>query len=135
MKLLKIYFSIILLFCNYNSIAQIFEPERVLSRPYIEFPQKVITTDLDNDGLLDVVVASTPPENICWFKNSGNGVFGDKQIVYTAPPASAEFPAPITYSVLSKDVDQDGDEDLIAYDCLFFPNFFLFRQYYNNAIG
>lgn len=111
MKALRFLISSIAIMYYQNSNAQIFEPEKMLSRPRVNIPQKVIAADVDNDGLMDIVVAGITPDNLSWFKNLGDAVFGDKQIIYTSSQLGT-----YTCSVLSKDVDADGDDDLIAYD-------------------
>lgn len=104
-----------ILFCStLNSKAQVFDTSQLISRPSVNLPQKAISTDVDNDGRIDLVVAGVKPDNLCWFRNLGNGIYGDKQSILIA-----EDNYTYTCSVLSNDIDNDGDNDLIAFDYQF----------------
>ncbi len=66
----------------------------------------VYAADLDNDGDLDVLSASSGDDTIAWYENDGTGLFGDAQVITDA----AEF----AFSVIAADLDNDGDTDVIA---------------------
>jgi hypothetical protein len=80
--------------------------------------QKVITTeawgarslcaaDLDNDGDVDVLSASTHDDKIAWYENTdGRGNFGPQNVITTE--------AYHAYAVYAADVDQDGDVDVLS---------------------
>jgi len=63
----------------------------------------VNSVDLDNDGDLDVICASS---TIFWYPNDGDGNFGNKVIISTE--------ASVTKSIFPIDLDNDGDYDLLA---------------------
>ncbi len=70
------------------------------------------TTDVDNDGDVDVIAAvestfGDPDERIVWYENvDGRGNFGPRQDMTTH--------APDTHSIMAVDMDGDGDLDLLA---------------------
>ena len=81
-------------------------------------PQQVITTevdnaasvyaaDLDGDGDLDVLSASTDDNKIAWYENTdGFGSFGPQDVITRA--------AGQAWSVYAGDVDGDGDLDVLS---------------------
>jgi hypothetical protein len=111
MKFIKSICYLVLIFTPDNNYAQVFDSEFLLSRESIVKPYKLIEVDLDSDGFKDIVVAGVMPDNISWYRNTGNGNFAEKQVIYTSTDSKT-----ITCSVASYDFDNDGDEDLIAYD-------------------
>ncbi len=69
--------------------------------------QSVYAADLDGDGDLDVLSASSRDDKIAWYENSdGQGTFGVQQIIATL----AGYPT----SVYSADLDGDGDLDVLS---------------------
>lgn len=88
---------------------QVFAPGKVISKPAIFRPTQAIGVDLDNDGLKDVIVSGDLNELLVWFKNLGDGSFGDKQIVLIDSSYNN-----LVKSVINKDMDNDGDQDLVA---------------------
>lgn len=67
----------------------------------------IFAGDIDGDGDLDVAVSSSFDDRISWFENeNGLGSFGDINIVST----SLDYPNGVT----GRDIDQDGDMDLVA---------------------
>jgi len=62
--------------------------------------------DLDGDGDIDVLSASSLDDKIAWYENLGGGTFGIQQIITT----DASFAA----GVFAADVDGDGDEDVVS---------------------
>ena len=70
----------------------------------IPYVTSVVSNDIDNDGDLDVLLAST--NNIVWYKNlDGQGDFGDLQIITT----EASNPK----SIFSDDINGDGKIDVL----------------------
>lgn len=79
--------------------------------------QKVITTsadyawdvyaaDLNGDGFIDVLSASSADRKIAWYQNNGNGTFGEQVVISTTVHAAS--------SVYAVDLDGDGDIDVIS---------------------
>lgn len=63
--------------------------------------------DLDNDGFLDLLTASSLDNNIAWYKNlDGNGNFGPRQVLNTIPNRPQ--------SLYAADLDTDGDNDILS---------------------
>lgn len=76
-----------------------------------EWPQAVYAADIDLDGDMDVLSASSQDDRIAFYLNNGNGIFGGMQTITT----SADF----AKSVITADLDNDGDLDVLsasAYD-------------------
>ncbi len=71
------------------------------------FAWSVYTADLDNDGDLDVLSASSGYKGIiAWYENEGSGSFGAQQIITTEANGA--------FSVYAVDLDQDGDLDVLS---------------------
>ncbi len=68
------------------------------------FPLCVEATDLDQDGDLDVVVASHLDHTFSWFENLGGGNFGPQQFIATGATNARQ--------VAFGDFDLDGDIDV-----------------------
>ena len=66
----------------------------------------VYAIDLDGDGDMDVLSASTIDDKIAWHENQGGGVFGAQQVISTL----ADNPR----SVHATDLDGDGDADVLS---------------------
>ncbi|KGL62450.1 FG-GAP-like repeat-containing protein [Polaribacter sp. Hel1_85] len=62
----------------------------------------VRAADLDGDGDIDVLSASTNDNRIAWYENDGAGNFGPQQIITTA----------VNYATAVSAADMDGDGDL-----------------------
>jgi len=62
-------------------------------------------SDIDGDGLPDLVSASVYTSKIVWYKNLGGGVFGPEQLSATMQS---------TFGAVAADIDQDGDNDILA---------------------
>jgi hypothetical protein len=72
----------------------------------LDYPIYLEATDMDGDGDLDIVTASTYDDKISWYKNlDGVGNFGSRQIITTL-----EY----TLVVHTSDIDNDGDNDIVA---------------------
>lgn len=104
---------LLLLLCNilfpFISYGQIFDQAQTISLDALIKPKQAIATDIDSDGFEDIVVAGKYGENIIWFRNLGNGNFGNKQIII-----SDENNLVTTSSIVAYDLDSDNDQDIIA---------------------
>lgn len=67
--------------------------------------RSVFTADMDGDGDMDVLSASSFDNKIAWYKNDGNQNFTPLTISTTADAA---------HSVFAADVDGDGDLDVLS---------------------
>ncbi|PIX32830.1 MAG: hypothetical protein COZ59_11965, partial [Bacteroidetes bacterium CG_4_8_14_3_um_filter_31_14] len=64
------------LICS-NIIGQtVFSPEQIISSSQ-NAPISPYCADIDGDNLKDVIAASWSDDNICWYKNIGNGTFSN----------------------------------------------------------
>lgn len=71
--------------------------------------QSVFAADLDGDGDLDVLSASTYDGKFAWYENSdGLGSFGPQQIIFASDSGYGPN------SVYSADLDGDGDIDILG---------------------
>ncbi|MCD6596355.1 MAG: VCBS repeat-containing protein, partial [Bacteroidales bacterium] len=69
--------------------------------------RKVITSDLDNDGDMDILSASFADNKIAWYKNlDGLGTFSNQKIITTSAEGA--------WSVFAADLDNDGDADVLS---------------------
>ena len=68
-------------------------------------PVSVYATDVDGDGDMDVLSASSYDDKIAWYENDGNQVFTEQVITTNADGAK---------SVYATDVDGDGDMDVLS---------------------
>ncbi len=67
----------------------------------------IYATDIDGDGDMDVLSASSLDDKIAWYENTdGQGSFGAQQIITTI--------AFVAYSVYATDIDGDGDMDVLS---------------------
>ncbi len=72
-----------------------------------DYATSVFTADIDGDGDIDVLSASSNDDKIAWYKNlNGLGTFGEQQIISTN----------IDYgtSVYAADIDGDGNIDVLS---------------------
>ncbi|OBX21751.1 MULTISPECIES: T9SS type A sorting domain-containing protein [Bizionia] len=74
---------------------------------FIDGGESVHTTDIDGDGDLDVLIASSNDDKITWYENiDGLGYYGNQQII-----SSSARGAMFTYAA---DIDGDGDMDVLS---------------------
>lgn len=72
----------------------------------ISVGRDVYTADIDQDGLPDVLSASSFDDKICWYKNLGGGSFGSQQVISN----NANY----ANCVVASDFDADGDMDVFS---------------------
>ncbi len=82
-----------------------FSNARLIYESEINHPSDVALIDVDGDGRKDVLVVSRLNEEFSWYRNLGEGEFGEQQLI-----ADTELPPRRLYS---SDVDMDGDQDVI----------------------
>jgi len=69
--------------------------------------RSVYAADLDNDGNMDVLSASSFDDKIAWYENTdGQGTFGDQQVITVIADGAN--------SVYAADLDNDGDMDVLS---------------------
>ncbi len=69
--------------------------------------RSVYAADIDQDGDMDIVSASSGDDKIAWYENTdGAGSFGSQQVISTTADSA--------YSVVAADIDKDGDMDVIS---------------------
>ncbi len=71
-----------------------------------DYPTSVYAADLDNDGDMDILSASSGDDKIAWYENEGSGNFSNQQIITTAANGAS--------SVYAADLDNDGDTDVLS---------------------
>ena len=73
-----------------------------------DFVQSIYTADMDNDGDLDVLSASSNDDKLAWYENTdGQGTFSEYQNISINEPG---FPN----DVFAADMDNDGDMDVLS---------------------
>lgn len=83
-----------------------FGPQQIISAE-TDYALSVYAADLDGDGDMDVLSASSADNKLAWYENlDGQGTFGAQKII----SANANY----TRSVFSEDMDGDGDMDVIS---------------------
>jgi len=83
-----------------------FGPQRILTNSALS-TRDVYAADLDGDGDMDVIAASTADDRVIWFENlDGLGTFGPEKIINNDANG--------VVAVRAADLDGDGDNDVIA---------------------
>ncbi len=83
-----------------------FGPERRISTA-ADGARSVVAADLDGDGDVDVLAASSLDDTIAWFENlDGAGTFGPERLISTTADGAA--------SVAVADMNLDGDLDVLC---------------------
>lgn len=113
---IKLPLLLLSIFCL-NSYAQItFENKVVIdNRNATNDPRSVFAADIDGDGNVDILSASFDDSKVAWYKNDGQGNFGNQQVISTEGIGAS--------SVFAIDIDGDGDLDVLS------------ASYYDNKIA
>src|SRR5690606_1772505 len=83
-----------------------FGPQQVLTNDALS-TRDVYAADLDGDGDMDVIAASTADDRVIWFENlDGLGNFGPLKVINSNANG--------VISIRAADIDGDGDKDVIA---------------------
>ena len=83
-----------------------FGPQRIITTE-ADGANKVYAADLDGDGDIDVLSASSQDNKIAWYENTdGAGGFGPQQVITTAANEAT--------SIYAADLDGDGDIDVLS---------------------
>jgi len=91
-----------------------FGPQQIITTN-ADQAKSVYATDIDGDGDMDVLSASTGDNKIAWYENTdGQGTFGPQQIITT----NASQP----HSVYAADLDGDGDMDVLSASYYYLDN-------------
>ncbi len=89
---------------NTNGLGDFSDPQIIsLSADAV---RDVYVADIDRDGDLDVLSASSADDKIAWYENLGAGTFGPQNVIST----QADF----AQSVYAADIDGDGDLDVLS---------------------
>ena len=80
-------------------------PEQVISTA-TDGLEGIYATDLDGDGDVDVLSASSIDDRVAWYENLGGGVFGPQVVISNAANGAN--------SVFAADLDRDGDVDVLS---------------------
>ncbi len=84
-----------------------FGTAQLISMTGLDKAKFIYSNDFDKDGDNDIVVVFRDNgDKIAWYENFGNTNFGNMQII----TENVNFP----YYVFAKDIDNDGDEDLLS---------------------
>lgn len=82
-----------------------FGPQQIISETVLG-ATSVFAVDVDGDGDVDILAASSIDDTIGWFRNNGQGTFGPHQIISNHADGAS--------SVYAADADGDGDMDVFS---------------------
>ncbi|HEX9974614.1 MAG TPA: FG-GAP-like repeat-containing protein [bacterium] len=104
----SLLFVLFLSIPSFHLYSQIYFSEQIIiNHADIDGPESVYTADLDGDGDMDVLSASSDDDKIAWYENiDGKGTFGPQRVI----TQSADSPR----SVYAADLDGDGDIDVLS---------------------
>ena len=91
---------------NLDGMGNFSPPEVVDTSNFAMYPIYTIDIDGDNDMDILVIAAVSGADKVAWYENDGIGNFGS-QIVISDEPIDV-------WSIYSADLDQDGDNDILA---------------------
>ena len=115
------YDSQVLMYENVNG--DLLHNPRILITSNSEYPRDLDISDVDNDGLKDIIVTSQSGNKIIWFKNLGANAFSEETVLidnFTLPN-----------KIIFGDLDNDGDNDFVV-TSIDNGNIYLFK---NNGSG
>jgi len=98
--LLVLFFNIP--FCFYAQ----FSEQKLIDEYDFLSPWSIYAADIDGDGNIDLLSASTSDDTLAWYKNTSMGGFGEKQIITQNLDQ--------TRYITAADIDNDGDMDVLA---------------------
>ncbi len=83
-----------------------FEPKIIITNA-LNDTDYVSTSDINQDGDMDILALSPSANQIVWFENlDGNGTFSNKNIINNTQD--------VPKTVIGSDIDGDGDNDILA---------------------
>ena len=91
---------------NLDGMGNFSPPEVIDTSNFAMYPIYTIDIDGDNDMDILVIAAVSGADKVAWYENDGIGNFGS-QIVISDEPIDVS-------SIYSADLDQDGDNDILA---------------------
>ena len=113
----QIYTTVILFFFLQLSFGQIaFQENIIISDAFDSLtPISTFLIDIDGDGDLDVLSASSEDNKVAWYENiDGQGTFGNQKVISNnANFESNSFTIGIR-SIYASDIDGDGDVDVFS---------------------
>lgn len=107
---MKKNYLLLIIFLSFNSYCQItFEELVITSQSFLPFDAAyVMSADLDKDGDMDIISASTSDNKIAWYENlDGKGN-------YSLPKQITSSKTDGAFSVHASDLDKDGDLDILS---------------------
>ena len=107
----QFYITVILVFCLQFGFGQVgfYKKNIADSELGIEKPNSLFVTDLDGDGNMDVIAASSTDYKIVWYKNiDDQGNYGLQQVI-----ATVLYTTNVT-DIIGADIDGDGDIDVLS---------------------
>ena len=82
-----------------------FSEHIIHKRPVIN-PTSIYSADIDGDGDMDILSSSRGDDKIAWYRNDGNGVFNNQQVITLGANEANK--------VFAVDLDNDNDTDVLA---------------------
>lgn len=113
---------LLVLFTDFRGYTQIPPTEHILS-PDHQSVSNTLTSDMNGDGTMDIVVSSFVDGRISWYSNNGSAVFSIQDMIAVESEPANDLQA--------VDLDADNDTDLIA----IFRNIDMVGWYENDGLG